>query len=90
MLCFSRDTEVLSVFNHSSASPINAVLKSRPPSLENTVIYPPSGVIPFHGFTMYGELVSFFPHALKSSIIPFSFIKYVLQQHLFATCMTIQ
>ncbi|KAK3912118.1 TBC1 domain family member 19 [Frankliniella fusca] len=53
MLCFSRDTEILSVFNHSSASPINAILKSKPPSAENTVIYPPSGVIPFHGFTMY-------------------------------------
>ena len=23
------------------------------PSLENTVIYPPNGVIPFHGFAMY-------------------------------------
>ncbi len=57
MLCFSRDTEILSVFNHSSASPINAILKSKTPSAENTVIYPPSGVIPFHGFTMYGMFV---------------------------------
>lgn len=24
-------------------------------STENTLAFPPSGVIPFHGFTMYGE-----------------------------------
>ncbi|RZF48656.1 hypothetical protein LSTR_LSTR010746 [Laodelphax striatellus] len=53
LLCFSRDTEILSVYNHSCGSPIHGVLKSRPATLENTVVYPPSGVIPFHGFTMY-------------------------------------
>ncbi|KAL0276146.1 UNVERIFIED_CONTAM: hypothetical protein PYX00_003780 [Menopon gallinae] len=41
MLCFSRDPEILSVAHHSSSNPINAVA------------YPPSGIIPFHGFTMY-------------------------------------
>ncbi|EEB20025.1 conserved hypothetical protein [Pediculus humanus corporis] len=44
MLCFSRDADVLSVVPHSSIS------------IENTVAYPPSGVIPFHGFTMYVNL----------------------------------
>uniref|UniRef100_A0A1B6D6P0 Rab-GAP TBC domain-containing protein n=2 Tax=Clastoptera arizonana TaxID=38151 RepID=A0A1B6D6P0_9HEMI len=53
MLCFSRDTDILSMFNHSSSSPIHGVLKGRPANVENRVIYPPSGVIPFHGFTMY-------------------------------------
>lgn len=55
MLCFSRDTDILSVFNQSSSSPIHGVLKGRPATIDNTVIYPPSGVIPFHGFTMYGQ-----------------------------------
>ncbi|XP_046668556.1 TBC1 domain family member 19 isoform X1 [Homalodisca vitripennis] len=53
LLCFSRDTEILTVFNHSSSSPIHGILKSKPATIENTVVYPPSGVIPFHGFTMY-------------------------------------
>ncbi|XP_023702175.1 TBC1 domain family member 19 isoform X1 [Cryptotermes secundus] len=53
MLCFSRDTEVLSVFNHSAGNPVHAVLKNKPATVENTVAFPPSGVIPFHGFTMY-------------------------------------
>ncbi|KAK7864633.1 hypothetical protein R5R35_012408 [Gryllus longicercus] len=53
MLCFSRDTELLTVFNHSAANPVHAVLKNKLPAVENTVVFPPSGVIPFHGFTMY-------------------------------------
>lgn len=55
MLCFSRDTEVLSVFNHSAANPVHAVLKNKPATVQYTVAFPPSGVIPFHGFTMYGK-----------------------------------
>lgn len=57
MLCFSRDTEVLSVFNHSAGNPVHAVLKNKPATVENTVAFPPSGVIPFHGFTMYGKFL---------------------------------
>ncbi|XP_071452876.1 TBC1 domain family member 19 isoform X1 [Hetaerina americana] len=53
MLCFSRDTEILSVFYNSSSNPLHAILKGKQATAENTVIYPPSGVIPFHGFTMY-------------------------------------
>lgn len=57
MLCFSRDTEILSVAHHSSSNPIHAVLRGKQVCLENTVAYPPSGIIPFHGFTMYGMLL---------------------------------
>ncbi|XP_049802117.1 TBC1 domain family member 19 [Schistocerca nitens] len=53
MLCFSRDTEVLSIFHHSASNPFHAVLKNKQPTIENTVVFPPSGIIPFHGFTMY-------------------------------------
>ncbi|XP_066993745.1 TBC1 domain family member 19 [Anabrus simplex] len=55
MLCFSRDTEVLSIFNHSAANPAHAILKNKPQSIENTVVFPPCGIIPFHGFTMYAS-----------------------------------
>lgn len=52
MLCFTRDTDVLSVFNNSTGHPILTPLKGRP---SEEVIYPPNGIVPFHGFTMYGE-----------------------------------
>lgn len=54
LLCFFRDTEVLSHFEHSSASPPLAVARGNTPSPNALVAYPPCGVIPFHGFTMYG------------------------------------
>ncbi|KAK0087299.1 hypothetical protein PV325_001336 [Microctonus aethiopoides] len=56
MLCFSRDSEILaSVSTDRSAGGqvIHAVLQGKPAALENTLVFPPSGVIPFHGFTMY-------------------------------------
>ncbi|XP_015123054.1 TBC1 domain family member 19 [Diachasma alloeum] len=56
MLCFSRDSEVLApVTTDRSAGGqvIHAVLQGKPAALENTLVFPPSGVIPFHGFTMY-------------------------------------
>ncbi|XP_011336282.2 TBC1 domain family member 19 isoform X2 [Ooceraea biroi] len=56
MLCFSRDSEILApVTTDSSAGGqvIHAVLQGKPATLENTLVLPPSGVIPFHGFTMY-------------------------------------
>lgn len=59
MLCFSRDSEILApVTTDRSAGGqvIHAVLQGKPATLENTLVFPPSGVIPFHGFTMYGEL----------------------------------
>ncbi|KAH0550622.1 TBC1 domain family member 19 [Cotesia glomerata] len=56
MLCFSRDSEVLApVTTDRSAGGqvIHAILQGKPAALENTLVFPPSGVIPFHGFTMY-------------------------------------
>ena len=55
LLCFFRDTEVLRHFEHSSASPALAAPKGTAPSADTLVAYPPAGVIPFHGFAMYGE-----------------------------------
>ncbi|XP_050717229.1 TBC1 domain family member 19-like [Eriocheir sinensis] len=58
LLCFFRDTEVLSHFEHSSASPPLAVARGNTPSPNALVAYPPCGVIPFHGFTMYAAPLS--------------------------------
>ncbi|KAG8198112.1 hypothetical protein JTE90_020935 [Oedothorax gibbosus] len=49
LLVFSRDTSVTSHFELSSANPPKAVLRGT----HTSVTYPPCGVIPFHGFSMY-------------------------------------
>lgn len=67
LLCFTRDSDVLYLFNHSASNPILTSLKGKPSSPEVMVAYPPSGVIPFHGFTMYGELISKIMHTQKWS-----------------------
>ncbi|KAK6636796.1 hypothetical protein RUM43_010459 [Polyplax serrata] len=59
MLCFSRDADVLSVVHHSSSNPIHAILRGKAVSIESTVAYPPSGIIPFHGFTMYATALCY-------------------------------
>jgi len=53
LLAFSRDTTILQRFKGSCSNPARATLRGKTASLENTVIYPPNGVIPFHGFAMY-------------------------------------
>ncbi|XP_058793879.1 TBC1 domain family member 19 [Phymastichus coffea] len=56
MLSFSRDSEVLPTVTADQSAGgqvIHAVLQGKPATLENTLVFPPSGVIPFHGFTMY-------------------------------------
>ncbi|XP_042871283.1 TBC1 domain family member 19-like [Penaeus japonicus] len=58
LLCFFRDTEVLSHFEHSSASPPLSVARGQTPSPDTLVAYPPCGIIPFHGFTMYAAPLS--------------------------------
>lgn len=53
LLCFSRDTEILDKFQYSSSNPPKAILRGKHSGLENMVIYPPNGIVPFHGFAMY-------------------------------------
>ncbi|KAA0203667.1 hypothetical protein HAZT_HAZT009943 [Hyalella azteca] len=55
LLCFSRDSAVLRHFDHSPASPALAAPQGASPTAYTLVAYPPAGVIPFHGFAMYGE-----------------------------------
>ncbi|XP_076829337.1 TBC1 domain family member 19 isoform X4 [Brachyhypopomus gauderio] len=53
LLCFSRDTAVLEHFSYNSASPPKSYIQGRTGEEEFAVVYPPNGVIPFHGFSMY-------------------------------------
>ncbi|UYV83657.1 TBC1D19 [Cordylochernes scorpioides] len=53
LLVFSRDTAVLDHFEYSSANPPKAHLRGGRNNEDTLVIYPPNGVIPFHGFSMF-------------------------------------
>ncbi|KFP92540.1 TBC1 domain family member 19, partial [Apaloderma vittatum] len=53
LLCFSRDTSVLEHFSYSSATPPKSYIRGKLGMEEYAVFYPPNGVIPFHGFSMY-------------------------------------
>ncbi|KAF7287220.1 hypothetical protein GWI33_002040 [Rhynchophorus ferrugineus] len=52
MLCFSRDPEILKNLPNQPAF-MQVSFKGKTNAPENTIVFPPSGVIPFHGFTMY-------------------------------------
>ena len=45
--------QVAETFSCGSANPAKAVLRGKNAAVDNMVIYPPSGVIPFHGFSMF-------------------------------------
>ncbi|KAH3840801.1 TBC1 domain family member 19-like [Dreissena polymorpha] len=53
LLPFTRDTEVLSHFARNSASPPKSYIRGKLGDENFSVVYPPNGVIPFHGFAMY-------------------------------------
>ncbi|CAH0721416.1 unnamed protein product, partial [Brenthis ino] len=52
MLCFSRDSEVLTAIRSLAGAALTVAVKGRHPP-DCYTAFPPSGVIPFHGFTMY-------------------------------------
>nr|XP_006814716.1 PREDICTED: LOW QUALITY PROTEIN: TBC1 domain family member 19-like [Saccoglossus kowalevskii] len=53
LLVFSRDTHVLKHFANSSATPAKSYIRGKLGMEEYAVVYPPNGVIPFHGFSMF-------------------------------------
>ena len=55
LLPFSRDTHVLQHFSQSSATPAKSYIRGKLGVEDYAVTYPPNGVIPFHGFAMYGK-----------------------------------
>lgn len=56
MLCFLRDGEILKKLPNQPAF-MQVNIKGKQSTPENSIIFPPSGVIPFHGFTMYGKKI---------------------------------
>nr|XP_061816228.1 TBC1 domain family member 19-like isoform X2 [Nerophis lumbriciformis] len=52
LLCFSRDAVVLEHFKYNSATPPKSTIQDKE-DVEHDIFYPPNGVIPFHGFSMY-------------------------------------
>lgn len=71
MLCFSRDSEVLQLLPEPSGC-IPVTLKGKQQTTENTLMYPPNGVIPFYGFTMYGKFHKLLLNTGILTIINFS------------------
>ncbi|CAL8116056.1 unnamed protein product [Orchesella dallaii] len=53
LLCFTRDVTLLDLFDRSSKNPLTAQVKGKGKHVDTSVIYPPNGIVPFHGFTMY-------------------------------------
>ncbi|XP_068627989.1 TBC1 domain family member 19 [Battus philenor] len=53
MLCFSRDREVLKQLKGSVGNALTVTIKGKPTSPDSITVFPPSGIIPFHGFSMY-------------------------------------
>ncbi|XP_075400576.1 TBC1 domain family member 19 isoform X3 [Tenrec ecaudatus] len=62
LLCFSRDTSVLGHFTYTSASPPKSYIRGKLGLEDYAVFYPPNGVIPFHGFSMYVAPLCFLYH----------------------------
>ncbi|XP_067418652.1 TBC1 domain family member 19 isoform X3 [Emydura macquarii macquarii] len=62
LLCFSRDTSVLVHFSYNSATPPKSYIRGKLGVEEYAVFYPPNGVIPFHGFSMYVAPLCFLYH----------------------------
>lgn len=53
MLCFSRDREVLQLLKGIIGNPLTVTIKGKQTSADSVTLFPPSGIIPFHGFSMY-------------------------------------
>ncbi|XP_056613300.1 TBC1 domain family member 19 isoform X1 [Triplophysa dalaica] len=83
LLCFSRDTSVLEHFNYDSATPPKSSIHSKSGSEQFSVVYPPNGVIPFHGFSMYVAPLCFLynePSKLYS-VFKEMYIRYFFRLH---------
>ncbi|XP_051756935.1 TBC1 domain family member 19 isoform X2 [Ctenopharyngodon idella] len=78
LLCFSRDTAVLEHFNYNSATPPKSRIQSKSGSEQCAVVYPPNGVIPFHGFSILHSISSH-PSGIVSLCLQF---ERLLQTHL--------
>ncbi|XP_036967614.1 TBC1 domain family member 19 [Acanthopagrus latus] len=83
LLCFSRDTAVLDHFKYNSATPPKSYIQGKVGEEECAVVYPPNGVIPFHGFSMYVSPLCFLynePSKLYS-VFREMYIRYFFRLH---------
>lgn len=55
LLVFSRDTSILEHFELSSATPPKSFIRGKLGVQDYAVVYPPNGIIPFHGFSLYAS-----------------------------------
>ncbi|CAH3029161.1 unnamed protein product [Porites evermanni] len=55
LLVFSRDTFILQHFEQSSATPPKSYIRGKLGVQDYAVVYPPNGIIPFHGFSLYAS-----------------------------------
>jgi len=62
LLIFSRDKTVSNYLKDVNISPPTAFLKGELGNEQAVVVYPPNGVIPFHGFSMYAAPFCFVYH----------------------------
>ncbi|XP_077597734.1 TBC1 domain family member 19 [Stigmatopora nigra] len=53
LLCFSRDAAILEHFKYNSATPPKSYIQGKEGDEDFAVFYPPNGLVPFHGFSMY-------------------------------------
>lgn len=53
LLPFSRDTTLLQCLNQAGGRPLKSYIRGKLGNEDYAVAFPPSGVIPFHGFSMY-------------------------------------
>ncbi|GAB1609756.1 TBC1 domain family member 19-like [Argonauta hians] len=61
-LPFSRDSSLLSCYDKPYGDSPRSFIRGQLGNSEVSVIFPPSGVIPFHGFSMYGVPLCYLYH----------------------------
>ncbi|XP_059933064.1 TBC1 domain family member 19 [Gadus macrocephalus] len=82
LMCFSRDTAILEHFMYNSASPPKSFIQGK--GLEEcAVVYPPNGVIPFHGFSMYVAPLCFLYNSPSElySVFREMYVRYFFRLH---------
>ncbi|PIK48717.1 putative TBC1 domain family member 19 [Apostichopus japonicus] len=80
LLLFSRDTTVLKHFAQSSATPPKSYIRGMLGVSDYAVVYPPNGIIPFHGFAMY---VAPLCYVFDKPITLYYFFREIYTRHLF-------
>ncbi|XP_048827858.1 TBC1 domain family member 19 [Brienomyrus brachyistius] len=83
LLCFSRDTTVLEHFIYNSATPPKSSIQDKQGTEEYALVYPPNGVIPFHGFSMYVAPLCFLYNEPSQLYIIFRemYVRYFFRLH---------